>query len=86
MKTETEFKQRRYILSEDNGFYNLCDDNDRILFRTYNLSIILQYAFALRKNGHLIDVADNLVDELGQSLVDELGQSGKTWTVQGGVL
>lgn len=78
MKTETEFKQRHYILSEENGFYNLCDDDDRILFRTYNMGIILQYASALAKRGHAVDIADNLVEELGQS--------GETWTMQGGIL
>lgn len=65
MKTK-EVEKRRYILFAENDFYNLCDDTDTILLRSYNLSIVLQYASALEKAGHIVNVSDDLKEEIGQ--------------------
>lgn len=65
MKTK-EVEKRRYILFAENDFYNLCDDADIILLRSYNLSIVLQYASALKKAGHIVNVSDDLKEEIGQ--------------------
>lgn len=66
MKIKSEVEKKRYILFAENDFYNLCDHDNRILFRSYNLSIVLQYASALKKGGHIVNVSDDLKEEIGQ--------------------
>lgn len=63
---KSEVEKKRYILFSENDFYNLCDDDNRILLRSYNLSIVLQYASALKKAGHTVNISDNLQAEIGQ--------------------
>lgn len=66
MKTKSGVEKRRYILFAENDFYNLCDDDNRILLRSYNLSIVLQYASALKKGGHIVNISDSVQAEIGQ--------------------
>ena len=61
-----EVEKKSYILFAENDFYNLCDDDNKILLRSYNLSIVLQYVSALKRQGHIVNVSDDLKEEIGQ--------------------
>lgn len=66
MKTERKAIDKHYILSFDNSFYYLSDENERILLRSHYLGVVLQFASYLRKNGYIVNVSDSIRDELGQ--------------------